>query len=115
MVTNLTFLPYMVGLSLSNFIQLINNPLLHDPNWPIMPTKHLSDILKFEGNPGKNPTDHVHSFHMWCLSHSITKDSIHLRLFQRTLIGVVAKLFVDQPHPSHSTFMTLAKEFLSYF
>jgi len=45
----------MVGLSLPNFSQLINNPLLHDPNWPAMPAKLPLDIPKFEGNPRENP------------------------------------------------------------
>lgn len=108
-------LPFIIGLSLSDFIQLINDPIHHDSSWPTMPTKFLSDIPKFEGNFGEDPTNHIHSFHMWCSSNSITDDSIHLRLFQRTLTRDVVKWYVDQPTSSHSTFAMLAKEFLSYF
>ena len=32
---------------------------------------------------------------------SITEDAIRLRLFQSTIIGVVANRYVDQPHASH--------------
>lgn len=78
-------LPFVIGLSLLYFHLLIIDPLLHDPTWLTIPTKLPSDIPKFEGNLGEDPTNHVHSFHMWCSSNSITEDSIHLWLFQHTL------------------------------
>ena len=108
-------LPYMAGLSLPDFNQLINDPIHHDVGWPAMPTKLPSDIPKFEGLAGEYPSKHVRSFHMWCSSNSITDDSIRLQLFQRTLTGVTSKWYVDQPTSSHTTFATLARDFLSYF
>ena len=57
-------LPYMAGLSLPDFSQLINDPIHHDPGWPAMPTKLPSNIPKFEGNVGEDPTNHVRSFHI---------------------------------------------------
>ena len=80
-----------------------------------MPTKLPSDIPKFEGLAGEDPTNHVRSFHMWCSSNSITDDSIRLRLFQRMLTGEASKWYVDQTASSHTTFATLARAFLSYF
>jgi len=80
-----------------------------------MPTKLPSDIPKFEGNPRKDPTNHVHSFHMWCSSNSIIEDSIYLCLFQHTLTGVDFQWYVDQPRATYSTLETLATTFLSYF
>ena len=85
----------MESLSLPNFNQLINYPIRHDVGWPAMPTKLPSDIPKFEGLAGEDPTNHIRSFHMWCSSNSITDDSIHLQLFQRTLTGKASKWYVE--------------------
>ena len=89
------FLPFMAGLRLLDFDQLINKPIHHDASWPAMPTKLPSDIPKFESLARKDPTNHVRSFHMWCSSNSITDDFFHLRLFQHTLIGEPSKWYVD--------------------
>lgn len=59
MATNPTLLPYMDGLSLPDLSQLINDPLLHKPTWPPMPTKIPSNIPMFEGNPGEYLTKRV--------------------------------------------------------
>ena len=107
-------LPYMAGLSLPDFNQLINDPIHHDTSWPAMPNKLPYEIPKFEGFAGEDPTNHVRSFHMWCSSNSITDDTIHLRLFQHTT-GKASKWYVDQASSSHTTFVTLAQDFLSYF
>ena len=104
-----------VGVGLPDFSQLINDPIHHDPGWPTMPTKLPSDIPKFEGTAGEDPTNHVHSFHMWCSSNSITDDSVHLRLFRHTLTREDSKWCVDHASSSHTTFATLDKDFLSYF
>ena len=74
-----------------------------------------SDIPKFEGLAGEDPTNHVQSFHMWCSPNSITNDSIRIRLFQRTLTGEASKWYVDQTASSHTTFATIAQALLSYF
>lgn len=49
---------FKVGLSPLDFSQLINDPILHDPICPAMPTKIPSDILNFEGDPGEDPTNY---------------------------------------------------------
>lgn len=115
MTANQPSLPYMPNWSLLNSNKIINDPLLHDHNLPPMPTKLPSNIPKFEGNPREYPTNHVPSFHMWFSSNSISKESIHLHLFQRTLTRSTTKGYVNQPHFSHSTFATLSNTFPSYF
>ena len=101
-------LPFMAGLRLPDFDQLINKPIHHDASWPAMPTKLHSNIPKFEGLAGEDPSNHVQSFHMWCSSNSIIDDSNHLRLLQRMLTGEASKWYVDQAPSSNTTFATLA-------
>jgi hypothetical protein len=76
-------MPYLASLNIPDLSKLTNDPILHDPTWPTMPTKLPSDIPKFEGKAGDDPTNHVMNFHLWCSSNSIMDDSIRLRLFQR--------------------------------
>ena len=75
-----------------------------------MPTKLPSDIPKFEGKVGECPQNHIMMFHLWCSSNSIVDDSIRLRLFQRTLIGVAAKWYIEITQAKYLDFM-----FLQYF
>jgi hypothetical protein len=108
-------MPYLASLNIPDLTKLTNDPILHDATWPNMPTKLPSDIPKFEGKPGEDPANHVMTFHLWCSSNNIMDDSIHLRLFQRTLTGSSAKWYVDEKSGSHVTFESLAKAFLSFF
>jgi hypothetical protein len=108
-------MPYLASLNIPNLTKLTNDPIFHDATWPNMPTKLSLDIPKFEGKPGEDPTNHVMNFHLWCSSNNIMDDSIHLSLFQITLIGSVAKWYVDEKLGSHVTFELLAKAFLSFF
>ena len=94
-VTPTPLLPFMAGLVLPDFSEHINDSLLHDATWPTIPTKLPSYIPNFAGNTGKDPTNHVHPFYMWCSSNSIIEDSIHLQFFQHTLTGDAAKWYVD--------------------
>jgi hypothetical protein len=84
-------LPFLATLNLPDLSKLLNDRLSHDPTWPPVPTNLPSDIPKFEGKNAEDPGDHVTTFHLWCSSNSLNDDSILLRLFQRTLIIVVAK------------------------
>jgi len=77
--------------------KLMNEPVSHDPTWPPVPTNIPLDIPKFKGKNGEDPGDHVTTFHLWCTSNSLNDDSIQLRLFQCTLIGVVAKWYIEIP------------------
>lgn len=95
MTTNPPLIPYMAGLSLLDFSQLINDPLLHDHNWPYIPTKLPLDIPTFEVNPEEYPTNHVHSF-----SHVVFIKFHYRRLHSSSslpmhLTGVTGKWYVD--------------------
>jgi hypothetical protein len=59
---NLT-IPYLESFNIPDLTKLSNDPILHGPTWPNMPTKLPSDIPKFEGKPGDDPTNHVMTFH----------------------------------------------------
>jgi hypothetical protein len=108
-------MPYLASLNISDLTKLTNDPILHDTTWPAMPTKLPSDIPKFEGKAGDDPVNHVMTFHLWCSSNNIMDDSIRLRFFQRTLTGPLAKWYVEEKSGSHTTFESLAKEFLTFF
>jgi hypothetical protein len=108
-------MPYLASLNIPDLSKLTNDPILHDPTWPAMPTKLPSDIPKFEGKAGDDPANHVMTFHLWCSSNNIMDDSIRLRLFQCTLTGPSTKWYVDEKSGSHVTFESLAKAFLTFF
>jgi hypothetical protein len=108
-------MPYLASLNIPDLTKLTNDPISHDPTWPAMPTKLPSDIPKFEGKAGDDPTNHIMTFHLWCSSNSIMDDSVQLRLFQCTLTGPSAKWYVEEKSGSHVTFESLAKAFLTFF
>jgi hypothetical protein len=80
-----------------------------------MLTKFPSDIPKFEGKPGKDLGDHMTTFHLWCSSNSLRDDSVQLHLFQHTIIGGVAKWYIDLDCSRYSYFSDLAMVFLNQF
>ena len=80
-----------------------------------MPNKFPSDILKFEGKSGEDPSNQVMNYHLWCASNSLIDDSIRLRLFQRTLIGLATKWYIELPRGSFNNFNALATAFLTHF
>ena len=84
-------LPFLATLNLPNLLRLMNDPVSHDLACPVIPNKLPSDIPKFEGKVGEDPSEHVTTFHLWCSSNSLHDDSIHLRLFQRTFTGPTLK------------------------
>ena len=87
----------------------------HDPAWPAIPTKLTSDIPRFEGKTGEDPSEHVTIFHLWCSSNSLTDVFIHLRLFQHTLTGPVEKWYIELPGGAYVTFDDLALTLLNHF
>jgi hypothetical protein len=95
--------------------RLTNDPISHSPVWPVIPAKLPSDILKFDGKSGEDPNNHVMTFHLWCSSNSLMDDSVHLHLFQRTLIGSAAKWYVELPHASFHDSNSLTMSFLTHF
>jgi len=73
--------PYLASLNVPYLAKLTNYPIFHDPTWTKMFTKLTSDIPKFEGKLGGDPSNHIMKFHLWLSSNSSMEDSIHLRLF----------------------------------
>ena len=45
-------LPFLVTLNLPDLSRLTNDPVAHDPAWPVVHTKLRLDIPKFEGKMG---------------------------------------------------------------
>jgi hypothetical protein len=81
----------------SIFIEVMNSHMSHDPSCPPVPNELPSNIPKFEGKTGEDRGDHVTTFHLWFSSDSLNDDSIFLRLFQCTLMGVFAKWYIEIP------------------
>jgi hypothetical protein len=108
-------LPFLATLHLPDFSRLLNDSICHDPCWPPMPTKFPSDIPKFEGKLGEDPGDHVTTIHLWCSPNSLKDDSIQLHLFQCTLIGGVAKWYIELDGSRYSYFNDLTMVFLNHF
>ena len=93
----------------------MNDPVSHDPAWPTVPNKLHSDIPKFKGKYGEDPSEHVTTFHLWCSSNSLHEDSIRLRLFQRTLTEPVVKWYIELPRGELVLFDDLTMTFLNHF
>jgi hypothetical protein len=108
-------LPFLVKLHLPDLTRLLNDPICHNPRWPPMPMKLLLNIPKFEAKPNEDLGDHVTTFHLWCSSNSLKDDSIQLQLFQCTLIGSVAKWYIEFDLSRYSSFGELAMAFLNHF
>jgi hypothetical protein len=95
--------------------RLTNDPISHSLVWLVIPAKLPSDIPKFDRNPSEDPNNHVMNFHLWCSSNSLMDDSIHLHLFQRTLIGLATNWYIELPCASFHDFNSLAMSFLMHF
>lgn len=80
-----------------------------------MPNNFPSDISKFEGKSGEDPANHVMNYHLWCPSNSLINELIQLILFQRTLIGLEAKWYIELPRGTFNNFNTFATAFLTHF
>jgi hypothetical protein len=81
----------------------------------MIPTKLPYDIPKFDGKLGEDPNNHVMNFHLWCSSNSLMEDSICLCLFQRKLMGSIAKWYIEFPRGSFQYFNSLSMSFLMHF
>jgi hypothetical protein len=108
-------IPFLATFNLPDLSKLMNDPVIHDPTWPPVPTKLLSYIPKFEGNNGEDPGDHVTTFHLWCSSNSLNHKFIRLRLFQCTLIGIVPQWYIELPRGTYGSFQQLVLAFLNHF
>jgi hypothetical protein len=90
-------LPFLATLDLPDLSRILNDHIHHSPQWPFIPAKLPLDIPKFDGKVGEDPNNHVMNFHIWCSSNSLMDDSIHLRIFQRTLTGSAMKWYIEMP------------------
>jgi hypothetical protein len=108
-------LPFLATLDFLDLSRILNDPILHSPQWPVIPAKLPSDIPKFDGKVEEDLNNHVMTFHMWCSSNSLMDDSIHLRLFQRTLTGSTVKWYIELPRGFFSDFNTLDMDFLTHY
>lgn len=71
-------LPFIATLDLPDLSQLTNDPIYYLPYWLVIPTKFPSDICNFEGKSREDPSNHVMTYHLWCVSNSLIYDSIRL-------------------------------------
>jgi hypothetical protein len=108
-------LPFLATLDLSDLSRILNDLIHHSTQWPGIPAKLPYDIPKFDGKVGEDPNNHIMNFHLWFSSNSLMDDSIHLRLFQRTLTGSVAKWYIESPRGFFAEFNTLAMDFLTHY
>ena len=95
--------------------KLTNNPIRHHFAWPPVPVKILTDIPKFNGKTGEDPSNHITTYHLWCVSNSFLDDSIKLRLFSMTLTDNTVKWFIELSSTSFFDFQSLAIAFLTHF
>jgi hypothetical protein len=95
--------------------RLTNDLIFHSSVWPVIQAKLPSDIPKFDGKYGEDPNNHVMTFHLWCSSNALMDDSIYLCPFQRTLMGFVAKWYIELPRASFHDFNSLSMSFLTHF
>ena len=108
-------LPFLTTLNLHDLSRLMNDPVSHDLAWLAVPTKLPSDIPKFKGKLGEDPSEHVTTFHLWFSSNSLHDDSISLRIFQCTLTGPAVKWYIELPKGPFVLFNDLAMNFLNHF
>jgi hypothetical protein len=108
-------LPFLTTLDFPDLFRLKNDPILHFPFWPVIPSKLSSDIPKFDIKYGEYPNNHVMTFHLCCSSNSLMDDSICLCLLQRTLMGSATKWYIEIQHGSFQYFKSLTMAFLTIF
>jgi hypothetical protein len=66
-------------------------------------------------NQEKDPNNHVMTFNLWFSSNSLMDDSIHLHLFQQTLVGYTVKWYIELLQSFFTDFNTLAMAFLTHY
>jgi hypothetical protein len=110
-----TKLPFLATLEFPDLSKLTNNPIRHHFAWPLVPVKIPTDIPKFDGKIGEFPTNHITTYHLWCVSNSFLDDSIKLWLFPKILIGNMVKWFIKLPSTTFFYFQSLAIAFLTHF
>ena len=108
-------LPFLATLDLPNMFRILNDPISHSHQWPVIPAKLPSDIPKFNGKSREDPNNHVMNFHLWCSSNSLMNESIQLQLFQWTLTGSGAKWYIELSWGFFNDFNTLVMDVLTHY
>ena len=102
-------------LELPYLSKLMNNPIQDYFAWPPVTLKIPTDIPKFDGKIGEDSTNHITTYHLWCVSNSFLDDSIKLWLFPRTPTKNATKWFIELLATSFFDFQSLAITFLTHF
>ena len=55
-------IPFLTTLNLPDLSRLMNDLVSHGLAWSVVPNKLPSDIPKFEGKAGEDPSEHVTTF-----------------------------------------------------
>ena len=76
-----TKLSFLETFNLRDITKMTKNLVMHNLCCPLVPTKLLYDISKFEGKTRDDPTTHILTFRLWCSSNSLMGDGIRLRIF----------------------------------
>jgi hypothetical protein len=108
-------IPFLAMLNIPYFSCLTNDPIQHAPLWTTVLAKLPSDISKFDGKLGEYINNHFMTFHLWCCFNTLMDNSIHCRIFQRTLTGVAVKWYIELPRNSFVDFNYLVMFFLMHF
>ena len=58
-------LPFLETLNLLDLLKLMNDPMLHDLTWKLLPIKIPSYMPMFEGKIVEDLGNHVMTFHLW--------------------------------------------------
>lgn len=105
----------LASLNLLNLSKLENNLVVHLPHRLPIPIKFPSEILKFEGKPGEDPSSHIMTFHIWFSSNSFSDDSIWIMIFKQTLTRVISKWYIEFSSTLFSYFRSISTTFLNHF
>lgn len=102
-------------LDLPYLYKLMNDPIMHHPTWSPVLLKIPIDIPKFDEKTREDPTTHITTYHLWCISNSMLDDSIKLHLLPCTFTENASKWFIELLTTSFSDFSALAMAFLTHF
>ena len=102
-------------LELPDVSKLTNDPILHNPYWPPVPTKIAGDCPKFDGKVGEDPQAHFMTCCLWFSSNSWLDVSIWLHLFKWILTGSATKWYIELARGTFEDFNSLAMAFLTHF
>ena len=104
----------MVGLKFRDLTKLINEPITYNAILQAKLAKLPFDIRKFERKFREDPTNHFMSFYLWFASNKIIEDIIYLHLFQSTLTGPIAKLYVNERHGTYTNLKGFPRNFYPF-